>query len=75
MTITTQIEWKSAELAPSDIRLPVIYCTAKGKVGVLKDTLAKITGNPTPVSKWEWLSEKYNIKWWVYSDELTYSHS
>ena len=70
MTITTQIKWRSVEVAPSDIRSSVIYCTAKGKVGVLKDTLAKITGDPTPVSKWEWLSEKYNIKWWAYSDEI-----
>lgn len=68
--IVKEIRWRPVETDPSDIHLPVVFCTRKGKIGVLKNTLANVTGNPIPTSNWEWLAEKYNIEYWTYSDEI-----
>lgn len=55
------IEWKNADADfPGLKNEPIVYCTAKKKVGTLK-----AVGN-----HWDWLKEKYNIKWWCYQMRL-----
>lgn len=68
-TILLKIVWNNAEVyTPQKIELPIIYCTGNGKIGVFKDTSTTLYGKAC--SHWEWLKEKYNIKWWCYQCEI-----
>lgn len=51
---TLTIEWKNANIYfPELENKPIVYCTAKKKVGTLKFVK----------NYWDWFKEKYNIKW------------
>lgn len=51
------LEWKNADVYfPEITNEPIIYCTVNDKIGVLKEVK----------NHWNWLKEKYNIKWWCY---------
>ena len=51
------IEWKNADVYSPELKNePIVYCTAKKKIGTLKSV----------ENHWDWLKEKYNIKWWCY---------
>lgn len=68
------LNWRESQEEPSDINAPVLYCTAKSKLGVLKNTLCYINGDTSkPFSGWKKLVEKYNIKYWTYSNEITFN--
>jgi hypothetical protein len=54
---TLTIEWKNADVYCPELKNePIVYCTAKRKIGTLKSV----------ENHWDWLKEKYNIKWWCY---------
>lgn len=51
------LEWKNADVYFPELQNePIIYCTVNKKIGVLKSVK----------THWNWLKEKYNIKWWCY---------
>ena len=69
--ITKQVKWKSSDVEPSDWNAPVLYCTANGKLGVFKNTVSYVNGDVTKQhSNWKWYAEKYNIRYWVYANEI-----
>jgi hypothetical protein len=60
------------EEVPSDFNKPILYITANGKMGTLKDTASFLGGDETKkFSGFERLRDKYNIKWWCYQSDLT----
>ena len=67
-------EWNSANFAPADWYAPILYISGNNKIGVLKDTVSWLGGEWKDKSKhysdWEWLKDKYNIKFWVYQSQL-----
>lgn len=68
--IVREVRWRKADVAPSNIYAPIVYCTTNGKLGVFKNTMGYIWGNPEPYSKWDWIVDKYSIKYWAYSNEI-----
>lgn len=64
--ILKEIRWRTADVAPSDINTQILYCTINGKLGVFKDT-----STPDSKSEWKRLAEKYRVKYWTYSNEIT----
>ena len=66
-TYYTKLIWQNAEVyTPLLLDEPILYCTANGKIGVLKDT----KGGTGLNSHWKFLKEKYHIVWWVYQYHL-----
>lgn len=66
------LKWRESQEEPSDINAPVLYCTANGKLGVFKDTKTCLGGDTSEMfSDWKGRVRKYNIKYWVYSSEIT----
>lgn len=55
--------WKPAYLFPNDGYAPILYVSANNKLGTLKNT-------GETLEKWGWYVRKYNIKWWIYQDEI-----
>ena len=49
------LEWKNADIYFLENE-PIVYCTENKKIGTLKSVK----------NHWNWLKEKYNIKWWCY---------
>ena len=71
MSKTVTFEWRDVLETPDDFELPVVYCTAKNKIGTLKNTYGMYGGDEnTKHSNWYWLREKYYIKYWVYQKDL-----
>ena len=69
--IKKTLKWRDFYEEPLLVKEPVLYCTAKSKLGVLKNTLCYINGDTSkPFSGWKKLVEKYNIKYWTYSNEI-----
>ena len=66
--------WNYATEAPTDFYKPVVYITKNNKIAVFKDTVSWTGGDAKDKTKhysnWEWLREKYNIKYWVYQEDL-----
>ena len=61
----------SGDEAPSNFNEPIIYVTGNNKVGTLKNTADFLGGDETnKFSGFEWLREKYNIKYWCYQSQL-----
>lgn len=59
--IEITIEWKNADVYfPESENDPIVYCTANKKIGTIKSVK----------NHWNWLKEKYNIKWWCYQWEI-----
>ena len=67
-----QFIWNSASLEPTAIDEPILAWTNNDKLLVFKNTKSFINGNP--YSNWKWLSDKYNIKFWVYQFEVINEH-
>lgn len=71
MSKTVTFEWKDADIAPDDFELPVVYCTGNNKIASFKNTYGMYNGDEsTKHSNWNWLREKYNVKYWVYQKDL-----
>lgn len=68
--IVREVDWRTSDTAPSNIEAPILYCTGNRKLGVLKHTSSTVVGNPVPFSDWDWLVDKYSIKYWTYSNEI-----
>jgi hypothetical protein len=63
--------WNKASVPPEDYTLPVLCQTYNGKLLVFKDTMTYLGGKvENKCSHWDHLSEKYNIRYWVYQKEL-----
>ena len=59
--ISATINWRNADVhCPKSENGPIVYCTTNKKVGTLKSVR----------NQWEWLKEKYSIKWWCYQSEI-----
>lgn len=63
--------WNDASIIPEDYTLPVLCKTNNGKLLVFKDTSAMYGGKKETIhSGWNFLADKYNIKYWVYQYEV-----
>ena len=54
----TEMWHRSDTFEPADA--PIVYFTGKGKAGTLRGIK----------HSWEWLVEKYNIRYWAYQSEV-----
>ena len=69
--VTKEIKWMDAKECPSDMNEPILYCTKNNKLGTFKNTVGYYGGDvSTAHSDWEWLSEKYSVKYWTYQSEI-----
>lgn len=70
--VELNINWRNAEVYnPTEIDIPIVYCTNKGKIGTLKNTYGMYNGDEnTKHSIFDWYKKKYNIKWWIYQLEI-----
>lgn len=62
------LKWRDLSEEPTNTKEPVLYCTANGKLGVFKST---VLCDGDDRSGWKRLVDKYNIKYWTYSKEIT----
>ena len=66
-----QFEWYDASCEPINIDLPILAWTNNDKLVVFKDTKTWLNGDTKhPFSGFKRLVEKYNIKFWVYQNEV-----
>ena len=71
-SVIKEIEWRDAkDGGPSDMYAPILYCTTNNKLGTFKNTVGYYGGDvSTAHSDWEWLSNKYSVKYWTYQSEI-----
>lgn len=68
---TVTFVWNDADIVPDNFELPVVYCTKNNKISSFVHTYGMYGGDEnTKHSNWEWVKEKYNIKYWVYQKDL-----
>ncbi len=68
---TVTFVWNDADIVPDNFELPVVYCTSNNKIASFKNTYGMYNGDEsTKHSNWDWLREKYNVKYWVYQKDL-----
>ena len=73
--MTAHFNWNPASWEPGDIEAPILAWTNNDKLVVFKDTKTWLNGDTkNPFSNWKWLSEKYNIKFWVYQTAVINEH-
>jgi hypothetical protein len=60
-----------------DFSKPIIYWTWNNKCAVFKNLIVFYGGNPEYVGSlekhienWNWKVKKYNIKWWMFVEEI-----
>lgn len=60
-----------------DFSKPIIYWTWNNKCAVFKDLIVFYGGKPENVGtleqhidNWMWKVKKYNIKWWIFAEEI-----
>lgn len=60
---TKEITWRNNAVIPLGAE-DILYLTEKGRAGVLKKASMR---------DWQWLIDKYHIKYWTYLNELQMS--
>ena len=61
------MNWCKAEISPDRAGCEgcaIIYCTANNKLGTFKE------GKVKDRRDWEWLVDKYSIKYWTTQEEI-----
>ena len=67
-----RFNWNPVSWEPMNIDLPILAWTNNDKLVVFKNTKSYMYGKP--VSDFNRLVEKYNIKFWVYQNAVINNH-
>lgn len=69
--MTAHFNWYPVSWEPMNIDLPILAWTTNDKLVVFKDTKTWLNGDTKhPISGFNRLVEKYNIKFWAYQYEV-----